>query len=403
MFSNLIRTFSFLPQEVVIVAAKRTPIGSFMGRLSSVPSTKLAAHAIKAALSQASLDPLQVNEVVFGNILGSGSGQSPTRQAAILAGLKNETVCTGINKLCASGLKSITLAAQSISLGHSNIIIAGGMENMSQSPYILSNFRTGQMINNAIASDSITYDGLMCPFNKLLMGGCTEKTILKYSITRDEQDKFCITSYQRAIDAWKKGFFDKEISTIDVSGKKGVDIVNSDEELSKVKFDKITSLKPVFDPNGSITAANASKLNDGACAVILMSATTAKSLGLKPLAKILSFADSETEPVHFAIAPKAAMESAITRAKITKNNVDLFEINEAFSAVTIMNMKLLDLDHQKVNINGGAVSLGHPVGMSGARLVSTLIYALKERNQSIGVAGICNGGGGATSIVIEAL
>ena len=403
MLLGLTRKFGFLPTDIVIVAAKRTPIGSFMGSLSTVPAPLLAAHAIKSALAQASLKPAQISEVILGHVLASGVGQSPTRQAAIFAGLPNETICTGVNKLCSSGIKSITLAAQGIALGHSDIVLAGGMENMSLSPFLLSNYRGGHLMGDTTISDSINYDGLRCPFNKTLMGSCTEKTIIKYEITREQQDNFCIKSYERTAAAWKRGFFSKEVEKFEVQGKKGSTMVVEDEEFKKVKFEKIPSLKPVFEKTGSITAANASSINDGACALILMSASRAKSLGVKPLARILSFADNELEPMHFGVAPKDAILKTIERSGIDKNKIDLYEINEAFSAVVVANMKLLGLDHSKVNINGGAASLGHPLGMSGARIVSTLIYALQEQNKSIGVAGICNGGGGATALMLEVL
>ena len=392
-----------MPTDVVIVAAKRTPIGSFMGSLSTVPAPRLAASSIKAALSQASLSPNQITEVILGNVLSAGVGQSPARQAALFAGLSNETICTGVNKVCSSGIKAVTLAAQGIALGHSDIVVAGGMENMSLAPYLLPNYRSGQLMGDGVVIDSITHDGLFCPFNKTMMGSCTEKTIVKYEITREEQDTFCVKSYERAASAWKRGFFASEVERVEVQGKKGNSFVEEDEEFRKVKFDKISSLKPVFEKNGSITAANASSINDGACALILMSASRAKSLGVKPLARILSFADSETEPMHFGVAPKDAMMTAIERAGINKNRVDLFEINEAFSAVVVANMKLLGLEHSKVNVNGGGVSLGHPLGMSGARIVTTLIYALREQNKTLGVAGICNGGGGATALMLEVL
>ena len=403
MFFRASRKFAFLPQEVVIVAAKRTPIGSFMGALSTVPAPALASHAIKAALHQASLKPEQITEVILGQVLSAGVGQSPTRQASKHAGLPDETICTGVNKVCSSGAKSITLAAQGIALGHSDIVVAGGMENMSLAPFLLPNYRAGQLMGDGVVIDSITHDGLLCPFNKTMMGSCTEKTNSKYEITREEQDNYCVKSYQRSAEAWNRNFFLNEVQDIEVSTKKGSVIVKEDEEFKKVKFDKVPGLKPVFEKNGTITAANASSINDGACALILMSGEKAKKMGIKPLARILSFADSETEPVHFGIAPKDAMMKAIERAGVSKTRVDLFEINEAFSSVVVANMKLLGLDHSIVNVNGGAVSLGHPVGMSGARITSTLIYALRESGKSIGVVGVCNGGGGATSIVVEVI
>ena len=403
MLKNIRRSFSFLPQDIVIVAAKRTPIGSFMGSLSTVTAPQLAATAIKAALGQASINPDQVTEVIMGHVLSAGVGQAPTRQAALFAGLRHSTACTGVNKVCSSGIKSITLAAQGISLGHSDIVVAGGMENMSLAPFLLPNYRTGQLMGDSVVVDSITHDGLLCPFSKSMMGSCAEKTATKYEITRENQDEYCISSYNRAAEAWKRGFFASEVVKVEVQSKRGNFSFEEDEEYKKVKFDKIPSLKPVFEKNGTITAANASSINDGACALILMTADKARNLGIKPLARVLAYADSEIEPVHFSVAPKDAIMLALERAQINKGRVDLFEINEAFSSVPIANMKLLGLDPRIVNVNGGAVSFGHPLGMSGARIVTTLIYALREQNKKLGVAGICNGGGGATAIVIEAI
>lgn len=403
MLSRLTRGFAFLPQEIVVVAAKRTPIGSFMGSLSTISAPKLGAHAIKAALNQAGLKPNQVSELIFGNVLGAGVGQSPARQAAIFAGLPNEVICTGVNKVCSSGMKAITFAAQGLALGHSDVVIAGGMENMSLGPFMLPSYRTGQLMGDGKIIDSIGNDGLLCPFNNVMMGTCAEKTNVKYEITREQQDNYCIKSYERSSAAWKRGFFKAEVEKIEITTKKGTNVVEEDEEYKKVKFEKITTLKPVFEKTGSITPANASKINDGASALILMTAEKARQIGAKPIARILSFADNENEPVHFAVAPKDAMLKAIDRAGITKNDVDLYEVNEAFSLVPLASMKLIGIDHEQINVNGGAVALGHPLGMSGARIVGSLIYALREKNKRFGVAGICNGGGGGTAIVIEAI
>ena len=403
MMHNLSRHFSFLPTSVVIVAAKRTPIGSHMGGLSTVPAPHLQALAIKASLAQAGLKPDQITEAIIGHVISAGVGQSPSRQASMFAGLPVSTICTGVNKVCSSGMKSITFAAQGIALGHSDVVVAGGMENMSLAPHLLSNYRSGQALGDASLADAIFLDGLKCPFNKTMMGNCAEQTVIKYGITREEQDNFCVSSYKRSAEAWARGFFKEEIVNVEVVSKKGNSTVAEDEEYKKVKFDKIAGLKPVFEKNGTITAANASSINDGASALILMTEDRARQLGARPLARILSFADAENEPVHFGIAPKEAMSLAVTRAGLQMSGVDLFEINEAFSAVVLANMKLLGLDHQRVNVNGGGVSLGHPVGMSGNRIVGSLIYALKEKNKRIGVASICNGGGGATAIVIEAI
>lgn len=403
MLKRISRAFSYLPEEVVIVAAKRTPIGSFMGGLSTVPAPHLAALATKAALTQASIKPEQVTEVIMGHVLSAGVGQSPTRQATLYAGLPHSTICTGINKVCSSGIKSITIAAQGLSLGHGEIIVAGGMENMSLAPFLLPNYRAGQLMGDSVVVDSITHDGLLCPFNKTMMGSCAEKTAAKYEVTREDQDNYCTSSYNRAVEAWKRGFFNSEVIEVSFQSKKGTIVVKEDEEFKKVKFEKIPTLKPAFEKDGTITAANASKISDGACALVLMTADKARNLGIKPLARILGFADSEIEPVHFSVAPKDAIMTALERAQINKGRVDLFEINEAFSSVAIANMKLLGLDPNIVNVNGGAVSLGHPLGMSGARIVTTLIYALREQNKRIGVAGICNGGGGATALVLEVI
>jgi acetyl-CoA C-acetyltransferase len=403
MMQNLVRHFAFLPNSVVIVAAKRTPIGSHMGGLSSIPAPHLQGLTIKACLSQAGLKPDQITEAIIGHVISAGVGQSPARQAAISAGLPVSTICTGVNKVCSSGMKSITFAAQGIALGHSDVVIAGGMENMSQAPHVVSSLRAGLALGDSSLADTIFLDGLKCPFNKTMMGNCAEQTVIKYQITREEQDNFCVDSYKRSADAWARGFFKDEVISVEVQSKKGATTISEDEEYKKVKFDKISTLKPVFEKTGTITAANASSINDGSSSMILMSESRARDLGVRPLARILSFADAETEPVHFGVAPAEAMNHAVQRAGLNVQSVDLWEINEAFSSVVLANMKILGLNHGQVNVNGGGVSLGHPVGMSGNRIVGSLIYALKEKNKRIGVAGICNGGGGATAIVIEAL
>jgi acetyl-CoA C-acetyltransferase len=300
-------------------------------------------------------------------------------------------------------MKAVTIASEGLSLGNSEIVVAGGMENMSLAPFLLPNYRAGQLMGDAVVVDSITHDGLFCPFNKQMMGSCAEKTVEKYQITREEQDNYCIRSYKKSAEAWGRGFFKDEVEIVEVQTRKGNIRVDQDEEFKKVKVEKIPTLKPAFEKNGTITAANASSINDGACALILMTAERAKTLGINPLAKVLAFADAEGEPVHFSVAPKEAIMTALERASINKGLVDLFEINEAFSSVALANAKLLGLDLEKVNVNGGAVSLGHPIGMSGARIVATLIYALREQNKRIGVAAVCNGGGGATAVVVEAI
>jgi acetyl-CoA C-acetyltransferase len=397
------RFTQFLPKDVVIVAAKRTPIGSFMGALSTVPATQLGAHAIKAALEQAKLTGKDVEEVIMGTVIQAGQGQAPARNAALKAGLPQEVVCTTINKVCASGMKAVMMAAQTIALGQADVIVAGGMENMSLAPYLLPNYRTGQLMGHAQLLDSITYDALTCAFGNNAMGDAAEETVKKFGITREAQDAFCIESYRRTAEAWKRGFMNNEVVSVTVESKKGKVEVQEDEEFKKIKADKVPTLRPVFRKDGTITAANASKINDGAAAIVVMSAEKAKKLGAKPLARIVSFADNELEPVHFSMAPIGAMEKALRRANLEAKDLDLSEVNEAFSSVALVNMKTLGLDHSRVNINGGAVSLGHPVGMSGARITGSLIYALQETGGRFGGAGICNGGGGASAIILEKL
>ena len=395
------RKFSFLPQEVVILAAKRTPIGSFMGYLSQIPSTTLASICIKSCLSQANLKADQVTEVIMGQVLSAGVGQSPSRQAAISAGLPYSTICTGINKVCSSGMKSITLAVQSLTLGESSVVLSGGTENMSLSPFLLPNYRSGQLIGDASVIDSIIHDGLNCSINKQMMGSCAEKTAAKYGITREMQDKYCINSYKKAADAWTRNFFSSEVEPVQFSDKRGSVSVDQDEEFRKFNLDEVAGLKPAYEKNGTITVANAGKIADGACCLILTTLDHARRIGVKPIAKVLAFADAEQDPLHFSTAPFKAITRALDRAGVQKGFVDLYEINEAFSSVALANAKILELDLDKVNVNGGAVALGHPLGMSGARIVTTLIYALRERDLRIGVAAICNGGGGATALVLE--
>ena len=395
------RKFSFLPQEIVILAAKRTPIGSFMGSLSQIPSTTLASISIKSCLSQAHLKPDQITEVIMGQVLSAGAGQSPSRQASLSAGLANTTLCTGVNKVCSSGLKSITLAVQGLALGESSIVVAGGMENMSLAPFLLPNYRAGQLIGDAPVIDSITHDGLSCSITKQMMGRCAEITAAKYGITREMQDNYCISSYKRAAEAWNRGFFKSEVEPVQYIGKRGNADLDEDEEYQKIEFDKVADLKPVFDKKGTITAANSSSISDGACSLILSTMDNARNLGLKPIARVLAFADVDQDPLNFSIAPYQAVTIALRRAGIKKGLIDLFEINETFSSVALVNMKVLELDADKVNVNGGAVALGHPLGMSGARIVATLIYALREKDKRLGVAAICNGGGGATALVLE--
>ena len=389
-------------KEVVIVSAVRTPIGSFGGCLSSVSATKLGAAAIKGAINKAGINNEIIDEVFMGNVLQANLGQAPARQAAILAGISQETPCTTINKVCSSGMKSIMLAAQTIICGDNDVVIAGGMENMSNVPHYFTKGRTGQKLGDMKIIDGMVNDGLTDVYNKVHMGVCAEICAKEMNISRHEQDTFAIESYNRSSNAWKEGKFNNEITCVKVPQRKGDDlIISEDEEYKNVKLEKIPNLRPVFDKEGSITAANASTLNDGASALLLMSAKKAAELNVKPIAKIKSYSDASQEPEWFTTAPSKAIPIAINKAGLTKNNIDYYELNEAFSVVGLANMKILDLDQKKVNVNGGAVSLGHPLGNSGSRIVVTLINVLKQNNGKIGVAGICNGGGGASAIVIE--
>lgn len=388
-------------KEVVIVSAVRTPLGSFMGSLSTVPAPKLGATAIKGALDKVSLDPNSVDEVYFGCVLQAGLGQAPARQAARFAGLSDEVRCTTINKVCASGMKSISLGAQQIMTGHADIVVAGGMENMSSVPHYLQ-ARTGKKFGNITSLDGLSHDGLTDVYNETLMGSCADLCATEYEITREEQDAFAIQSYKRSAAAWEAGKFKDEVVPVEIKDRKGnVTVIDEDEEYKNVRFEKIPQLRAAFSKDGTVTAANASTMNDGAAALVLMSAEKASELGLSPLATIKGFADAEQAPEWFTTAPAKAVPAALKHANIAIEDVDLFEFNEAFSVVGLANNKILKLDDSKVNVNGGAVSLGHPLGASGARIVVTLIHALKQNDKKIGAAGICNGGGGASAIVVE--
>jgi acetyl-CoA C-acetyltransferase len=391
-------------KEVYILSAVRTPIGSFGGSLSALSATQLGAAAIKGALQKAGLDPKEVQEVIMGNVLTANLGQAPARQAAIFAGLGYEVECTTINKVCASGSKAIMYAAQSIMLGQADVIIAGGMESMSNVPYYLDKGRNGYKLGHGTIIDGIIKDGLWDVYNDYHMGSAAENTAREMKISREMQDAFAVESYKRSAAAWEQDNFMDEIVPVEIP-QKGKDSiwVTKDEEYTKVNFDKIPTLKPVFEKDGTVTAANASTLNDGAAALVLMSKEKADKLGLKPIAKIIGFADAAQEPKWFTTSPSLAIPKAIKNAGITADKVDFYEINEAFSVVSIANNQKLNLDPKKVNIWGGAVSLGHPIGCSGARIVATLINVLKKNNAKIGVTGICNGGGGASSLVIERL
>lgn len=388
--------------RVYIVAAVRTPMGSFNGMLSGISAPKLGSVAIKGALSKSGLNPSDVDEVYFGNVLQAGVGQAPARQAAILAGLSESTPCTTVNKVCASGMKSIALGASSIMLGHNDIVVTGGMENMSQVPHYLPNSRTGYKYGDFKAIDGLAYDGLRDVYNEYMMGTAADLTAKKFDISREEQDNFAINSYKQTAKSWTSGKFNDEVIPVPIPQRKGDPIMmTEDEEYKNVNFDKIPNLRPVFEKDGSVTAANASTINDGAACVILVSEKKLKELGLEPMAKVLSFADAAHQPELFTTAPSVALPIALERAGCSINDVDAFELNEAFSVVGLVNNKLLNLDASKVNINGGAVSMGHPLGASGARIVVTLLHVLKQNSGSLGAAAICNGGGGASAMVIK--
>ena len=390
-------------KEVVIVSAVRTPIGSFGGSLSVFSATQLGGFAIKGAIDKAGIKPEQVQEVYMGNVLSANLGQAPATQAAKFAGLP-DLPATTINKVCASGTKAIMLAAQSIALGENDIVVAGGMESMSNVPYYLDKARNGYRLGHGQITDGLVKDGLWDVYNDYHMGSAAELCAETCNISREDQDQFAIQSYKRAQNAQANGKFKEEIIAVELKGRKGeITLFSEDEEPATVKFDKIPGLKPVFKKDGTVTAANASTLNDGAAALVLMSVDKAKELGLTPLAKVLAYADAQQAPEWFTTAPSKAIPLALQRANITKDQVDFFEINEAFSVVSLANNQELGLDGEKVNVNGGAVAIGHPLGASGARIVVTLLSVLQQNKGKIGVAGICNGGGGASAIVIENL
>ncbi len=390
--------------EVYIVSGARTPIGSFGGSLASLSATKLGSVAVKGAISKIGLDPKHIQELFFGNVISSGLGQAPATQVAVGAGLGYTIPTTLVNKVCASGMKSIMLGAQSIMLGHNDVVVAGGMESMSNIPYYLMKARYGYKYGNGELIDGLTHDGLTDIYNHCAMGVCSDNTAKEMKISRQDQDNYAIQSYKRSAAAWAAGKFKDEIIPVEIAGKKGdITLFSEDEEYKNVNFDKIPGLKPVFTKEGTATAANSSTINDGAAAVILMSKEKAKELGLTPIAKILGFADASQDPMWFTTTPSIAIPKAMKMAGVDKKDVGFYEINEAFSAVAIANNMKLGLDPNKVNVNGGAVALGHPLGASGARITITLANILKQNNSSIGVAGICNGGGGASAIVIERL
>lgn len=390
--------------EVYIVASGRTPIGSFQGVFSEVSAPQLAASTIRGILDKTKIDSAMVQEVFLGNVLQAGIGQAPARQATIFGGLSKETACTTVNKVCASGMKAVALASQSIMLGDHDCVMAGGMENMTQAPYYLKSGRSGYKYGHGQILDGLLLDGLTDVYHNYPMGVAAELCARKYNITREMQDDYAIESYQRSAKSWKEGKFNSEIIPVEVKQKKGDSIfVKEDEEYTKVLFDKVRSLKPVFEKEGTVTAANASTINDGASCLMLMSEQGLKKSGLKPLAKITSFADAAQEPEWFTTAPAKAIPKALGKAGLKLSEIDFFEINEAFSVVSIANNQILGLDPTKVNIWGGAVSLGHPLGNSGSRIVVTLLNVLQQNKAKYGVAGICNGGGGASAMVIENL
>jgi acetyl-CoA C-acetyltransferase len=389
-------------KEVYVISAVRTPIGSFGGSLSSLSAVKLGSFAFKGALEKAGVDAKLVNEVFVGNVISSGLGQAPATQVAVGAGLGYEIPCTLVNKVCASGMKAVMLGAQSIMLGQNDVVLAGGMESMSNIPYYLMKARYGYKYGNGELLDGLTYDGLTDVYNRCAMGVCADNTAKEMNISRQDQDNFAINSYKRSAAAWAAGKFKDEVIGVEITDRKGnITVFAEDEEYKNVSFDKIPGLKPVFTKEGTVTAANASTINDGASALVLISKEKANELGLKPIAKILGFGDAAQDPMWFTTTPSLAIPKALKHAGVDQKNVGYYEINEAFSAVAIANNIKLGLDPEKVNVNGGAVALGHPLGSSGSRIVTTLINVLKQNNSNIGVAGICNGGGGASAIVIE--
>jgi acetyl-CoA C-acetyltransferase len=388
-------------QNVYIVAAKRTPIGSFQGVFANTPATKLGAAAIKAAVQQAGIKPEQVDECIMGEVLTAGVGQAPARQAALAAGLPNSVPCTTINKVCGSGLKAIMLGADSIQLGHSQIVVAGGQENMTLAPHLLDNSRAGYRMGNITAKDSMIVDGLWDPYNNWHMGNAAELCVKEYKFTREQQDEFATTSYKRAQKAIADGLFKEQICAVDVQQGKEVAQISVDEEPGKAKFDKMPGLRPAFDKEGTITAANASKINDGAAATVLMSEKKMKESGAKPLARIVAYGHFAHDPKWFTTAPVTAIKRTLEKAGLKASDIDLYEINEAFANVTMAAMKDLDIPLEKVNINGGAIALGHPIGGSGARIFTTLLYNLKQTNKRYGLATLCIGGGEAVACIVE--
>lgn len=390
-------------KDVIIVSAVRTPLGGFLGSLSSLSATQLGSIAIKGALDKINLDPSEVQEVLMGNVLQAGVGQAPARQAAMGAGIPDTVPCTTVNKVCSSGMKALMQAAQAIRCGDADVVVAGGMESMSNVPHYLDG-RNGVKLGDIKMKDGLLRDGLIDVYDGVHMGNCAELCAKEMEFSREEQDNFALESYRRSAESWKNGKFDEEVIPVSIPQRRGEPmVVNNDEDVFKVKAEKVPTLRPVFDKEGTVTAANASNINDGAAALVLMSAEKAAALGLKPLAKITGYADAAHEPKWFTTAPAKALPKALDKAGVSLEQVDAFELNEAFSVVGLANIKILGIDAAKTNVNGGAVSMGHPLGASGARIIVTLINVLKQNGGKIGAAGICNGGGGASAMVIENL
>lgn len=391
-----------MQEDVFIVSAVRTPIGSFGGVLSGLTATELGGKAIQGAVEKAGVDPSAVEEVYMGNVVSANVGQAPARQAALYGGLPKEVICTTVNKVCASGMKAASMAAQAIRLGDISIAVAGGMESMSQIPYYLPKARNGYGYGHGEIIDGLLKDGLTDVYDRCAMGVCGDRTATKHEISREEQDAFAIRSYQCSAEATQSGFFKEEIIPVEILQKKGESLlVVEDEEYKRVKFDKIATLKPVFSPEGTVTAANASTINDGAAAFVLAGASKVKELGLTPLARIVAYADAEQEPTWFTTTPIIATQKVLKKAGLSLSDIDFFEVNEAFAVVVLAYMKALEVSPDKVNVHGGAVSLGHPLGASGARIMTTLTHILRQRQGRYGLAAICNGGGGASAIIIE--
>lgn len=402
LFSFVAAKRKKIMKEIYIVSATRTPIGSFGGSLASLSATALGAKAIAGALSAANVQPDQVQEVIMGNVVSANLGQAPARQASLGAGLPYEVPCTTVNKVCASGMKAVMFGAQSIALGQADIIVAGGMESMSNIPFYAPGVRWGQKFGNSELIDGLSKDGLTDVYSQSAMGVSADKTAEKYGITREAQDAFTIESYKRSQAATKENRFAGEITPVEISARKGPAVrIDQDEECFRVDFDKIPSLRPAFSPDGTVTAANASTINDGASAIILASGEAVKKYGLHPIARIVSYADAEQDPFWFTTSPTLATPKALDRAGLSKNDIDFFEVNEAFAVVPMAFEKVLDIDHQRVNINGGACAIGHPLGASGARIITTLTHVLQQKEGRYGLATICNGGGGASAIIIE--